>query len=79
MTYGCQLWDCTKISNIKIIQRFQNKVLKNIVHSQWYIRIVNLREYLEKEYVYKMIKKLTGSHKQLLRSPVNIEANLNLN
>jgi len=30
-TYGIQLWGCTKQSNTDIIQRFQNKVLGNIV------------------------------------------------
>jgi len=29
-TYGIQLWGCTKPSNIAIIQRFQNKVLRNM-------------------------------------------------
>jgi hypothetical protein len=29
-TYGIQLWGCTKLSNIAIIQRFQNKVLWNM-------------------------------------------------
>jgi len=29
-TYGIQLWGCTKQSNIDIIQRFQNKVLRNM-------------------------------------------------
>ena len=30
-TYGIQLWGCTSKSNIQVIQRFQNKVLKNII------------------------------------------------
>jgi hypothetical protein len=30
-TYGIQLWGCTKPSNAAIIQRFQNKLLRNIV------------------------------------------------
>jgi len=29
-TYGIQVWGCTKPSNIAIIQRFQNKVLRNM-------------------------------------------------
>jgi hypothetical protein len=32
-TYGAQLWGCTKKSNIKIIQTFQNKVLRCIVNA----------------------------------------------
>jgi hypothetical protein len=34
-TYGIQLWECKKPSNIAIIQRFQNKVLRNIVDALW--------------------------------------------
>jgi hypothetical protein len=36
-TYGAQLWGCTKKSNIKIIQTFQNKVLRCTVNAPWYI------------------------------------------
>jgi hypothetical protein len=32
-SYGIQLWDCTSDSNIRVIQRFQNKVLKCIVQA----------------------------------------------
>lgn len=32
-TYGIQLWGCTKATNIKIIQTFQNKVLRGIVNA----------------------------------------------
>ena len=32
-TYGIQLWGCTKQSNINIIQRFQNKVLRHMVNA----------------------------------------------
>ena len=31
-TYGIQVWGCTKPSNIDIIQRFQSKVLRDLVH-----------------------------------------------
>ena len=34
-TCGIQLWGCTKQSNTDIIQRFQNKVLRNIVDETW--------------------------------------------
>jgi hypothetical protein len=36
-TYGIQLLGCTKHSNTDIIQRFQNKILRNIVDEPWYI------------------------------------------
>lgn len=37
-SYGIQLWGCSASSNIKIIQVFQNKVLRNIVRAPWYCR-----------------------------------------
>lgn len=36
-TYGIQLWGTTSNSNIKIIQRFQSKCLRNILQAPWYI------------------------------------------
>jgi hypothetical protein len=41
-TYGIQLWGCTKPSNTAIIQRFQNKVLRNIVDAPCYVRKADL-------------------------------------
>jgi hypothetical protein len=37
-SYGIQLWGCTSDSNIQVIQRYQNKVLKCIVNGPWYIQ-----------------------------------------
>jgi hypothetical protein len=37
-TYGIQLWGCTKPCNTAIIQRFQNKVLRNVIDAPWYVR-----------------------------------------
>ena len=36
-TYGIQLWGVAAKSNIEIIQRFQNKVLRIITNAPWYI------------------------------------------
>jgi hypothetical protein len=35
-SYGIQLWGCASDSNIQVIQRYQNKVLKCIVNAPWY-------------------------------------------
>ena len=32
-TYSIQLWGCTKQTNIDIIQRFQNNVLRHMVNA----------------------------------------------
>jgi len=50
-TYGIQLWGCTKQSNIDIIQRFQKKVLRNIVNALWYIRNAYIRRDFQMEKV----------------------------
>jgi len=50
-TYGIQLWGCAKKTNIKIIQTFQNKVLRSIVNAPWYIRNDNLHRQLRMELV----------------------------
>jgi hypothetical protein len=36
-TYGIQLWGTTSNSNIKILERFQSKVLRLIVNAPWYV------------------------------------------
>jgi hypothetical protein len=50
-TYGIRLWGCTEQSDIDIIQRFQNKVLRNIVDAPWYIRNAELRRDSQMEMV----------------------------
>ena len=59
-TYGIQLWGCTKQSNIDIIQRFKNKVPRNIVDAPWYIRNANLRRDLQMEIKVKVKVALWG-------------------
>ena len=73
-TYGIQLWGCTCQSNRKIIQRFQNKVLRGIVDAPWYIRNDNLHKDLNVEMVDKEVKKFAQSHEQRLLKHVNVEA-----
>lgn len=73
-TYGIQLWGCAKQSNIDIIQRFQNKVLRNIVNAPWYIRNNELHKDLAIEFVNDEIKKFAKSHEQRLLQHVNAEA-----
>jgi hypothetical protein len=37
-TYGIQLWVCASKSNIRRVQKFQNKVLRGMVNAPWYAR-----------------------------------------
>ena len=54
-TYGIQLWGCAAQSTIAVIQRFQNKVLRDIVNAPWYIRNTDLHRDLNMEMVTAVI------------------------
>lgn len=72
-TYGIQLWGCTKKSNAKMIQKFQNKVLRNIVNAPWYIRNDDLHRDLRMETVSEEITRYAAKHEERLHRHVNIE------
>jgi hypothetical protein len=61
-TYGIQLWGCTKQSNIDITQRFQNKVLRNIVKAPWHIINNDLHRELEVDVVSSEIQRFAQKH-----------------
>ena len=46
-TYGLPLWGCKNKNNVKVIQSFQNKVLRTIVNAPWYIRNADLHRDLD--------------------------------
>ena len=68
------LWLCQSVSNIKIIQRFQDKVLRNVVNAPRYTCDSNLSQDLGMETVAKIIDKTTACHEQRLHSHVNAGA-----
>ena len=57
-TYDIQLWGCTKPSNTALIQKFQNKILRNIVDAPWYVRKADLHRGLKWKWLWQ---KLHGS------------------
>lgn len=69
--YGIQLWGCAKKTNIKIIQTFQNKILRSIVNAPWYIRNDNLHRDLKMELVADEIKNHARKHLQRLHEHEN--------
>jgi hypothetical protein len=73
-TYDLQLWRCTKQSNTDIIQRFQNKVLRNIVDAPWCIRNDDLHRGLQTEMFTHEIGKFAKKHEERLLQHVNVEA-----
>ena len=77
--YGLQLWGCASQSNINLIQRFQNKVLRCIVDAPWYIRSDDLHRDLNVDTVAKEIEKAAASHEGRLSRHVNEEASRLIN
>jgi hypothetical protein len=66
LTYGTQLRRCTKPGNTAITQRFQNKVLRNIVDAPWYVRNADLHRDLKMEMVTAEIRRFARKHKERL-------------
>ena len=64
----------TKPSNIAIIQRFQNKVLRAIVNAPWYVRNADLHRDLKMEMVTAEIKRFSRKHEERLHHHDNVEA-----
>ena len=60
-------------SNIDIIQRFQNKILRSIVNAPWYIRNNDLHRDLEVDAVFSEIQRFAQKHEERLHHE-NVEA-----
>jgi hypothetical protein len=73
-TYSIQLVGCTKQSNTDIIQRLQNKVLRNTVDAPWYIRNADLHRDLQMEVVKNEIGKFAKKHEEKHLHHINVEA-----
>jgi uncharacterized protein YeeX (DUF496 family) len=78
-SYIIELWGCASESNIQVIQRYQNKVLKCIVNAHWYVRNSDLHRDLGIETVTDIIVKFAKSHEKRLQDHINIEASRLLN
>lgn len=72
--YGIQLWGCAKLCHINSIQRFQNKVLRNIVNAPWYVRNSDIHRDLGIEDVASEIKRFAAKHELRLHNHINPEA-----
>jgi uncharacterized protein YeeX (DUF496 family) len=78
-SYGIQLWGCASESNIQVIQRYQNEVLKCIVNAPWYVRSSDLHRDLGIETVTDIIAKFAKSNEKRLQDHINVEASRLLN
>ena len=72
--YGIQLWGCAKDSCIKVIQTFQNKVLRNVINAPWYVRNKDIHRDLAIPMVKDEVKRIAGKHHARLQKHINAEA-----
>ena len=76
-TYGIQLWGSTATSNIEILERFQSKVLRNLVQAPWFVTNEIIRNDLNIPTVKQEIKKYYSRYKErLTEHPNHLAANL---
>jgi hypothetical protein len=61
-------------SYVFVIQRFQNKVLRDIVNAPWYVRNVELHRDLNMEMVTAAIQRFARKPEARLHQHVNVEA-----
>lgn len=75
-TYGAQIWGCAAKNHIEIIQRIQNKILRNIVNAPWYTRTNDLHRDLGVKKVADEIKIIATKHAERLQHHTNPEASI---
>jgi hypothetical protein len=73
-SYGIQLWGCASDSDIEVIQRYQNEVLKCIVSAPWYVRNSDLHRDLGIETVTDIIANFASSREKRPQNDTNIKA-----
>ncbi len=76
-TYGIQLWGTTSNSNIKIIQRFQSKLLRKIANAPWYVSNTTLHRDFKIPFVEEEIARFSLKYQEKLNFHPNYLA-LNL-
>lgn len=73
-SYGIQLWGTASLSNISIIQRFQNKMLRCIVNVPWYVPNKVIEKDLCVVPVTEVIKRASKLYNVKLQAHPNILA-----
>lgn len=74
-TYGIQLWGTASVSNIEILQRFQNKILRTIVNAPWYVPNDVIHSDLRVANVNSEIKDFSDKYRNRIESHPNELAN----
>ena len=75
-TYGVPLWGTACTSNIEILQRFQNTVLRVLVNAPWYVPNWLLHRDLNIPSVRDVITRLSARYCGRLRTHPNHQANI---
>lgn len=76
-TYGIELWGTASNSNVEILQRFQNKTLRQIVNAPWYVPNELIRNDLKIPTVKEEIQiKRRNYAMRLLKHPNELARNL---
>jgi hypothetical protein len=83
-TYGIELWGTASNSNLEILQRFQNNVLRAISIAPWFARNTEIHEYLQmptikeevNRYCVKYKERLHKHTNELARDLVNVNDNM---
>ena len=76
-TYGIQLWGSASNSNIEILERFQNKTLRNIVDAPWFVPNEQIRKDLQIKTVKEVVQIMVDSYKERLNNhPNQLASNL---
>lgn len=70
-TYGIQLWGSACDSNINIIQRVQNYILKQISNCPWFIKTSEIHEHLKIRTVKQEIKTWSMKYRKRLEMHPN--------
>jgi hypothetical protein len=78
-TYSTPLWGFASTSNIEILQRFQNKVLRTIVNAPWYVPNKQLHTDLGISPVHEEIMNISRKYKDKLTAYPNELATTLLN
>lgn len=70
-SYGIQLWGSASNSNLEILQRFQNNILRTISNAPWFTKNVELHEYLNVSTIKEEVNKYAEKYKERLQKHTN--------
>lgn len=69
--YGCPLWGFAAKTNIQVIERFENKVLRSMTNAHWYERNADIRRNQQIPSIREEIRKYATNPEARLHSHVN--------